>query len=187
MELHPCPIDFRKLTPESVLKHFDYRLEVENATSNALAHEKKTILMFLRSYGLKKEELELWAQVLKTPPVVINDDIDFVYPNNVHKFYIYEKYSKKKNYKLRVYENKLFQLIAFMGFNFGMRCPSEIVSLILNDVVIKSNGTGHIRIHEMKKRGKRRNMIPYNKKVLSSKAYKTPKNYRDNWRHKVVT
>lgn len=124
---------------------------------------------------------------MKTPPVVINDDIDFVYPNDVHKFYIYEKYSKKKNYKLRVYENKLFQHIAFMGFNFGMRCSSEIVSLILNDVVIKSNGTGHIRIHEMKKRGKTRIMIPYNKKVLSSKAYKTPKNYRDNWRHKVVT
>ena len=30
-------------------------------------------------------------------------------------------------------------------------------------------------------------MIPYTKKVLSSKAYKTPKNYRDNWRYKVVT
>ena len=67
-----------------------------------------------------------------------------------------------------------------------MRCPSEIVSLSLGDVVIKSNGTGHIKITEKKKRGRTRNMIPYNKKILSSKAYKTPKNYRDNWRHKVA-
>jgi len=187
MELHPCPVDFRNLSPESVLKHFDYRLEIENATAHALAHEKKAIVMFLRAYGFKKEELDLWAQVLKTPPVVINDDIDFVYPNDVHKFYIYEGYSKKKNYNLRTYENKLFQHIAFMGFNFGMRCPSEIITLTLEDVVIKSNGTGHIRIHEKKKRGKTRIMIPYSKKVLSSKVYKTPKNYRDNWRHKVET
>ncbi len=186
MELHSCPIDFRNLTPESVLKHFDYRIEVENATAHALAHEKKAIMMFLRAYGMKKEELELWAQVLKTPPVVINDKIDFVYPQDVHKFYIYDGYSKKRNYKLRVYENKLFQHIAFMGFNFGMRCPSEIVTLTLDDVKINKDGTGHITIHETKKRGKQRDIIPYSKKILSSNKYKTPKNYRDNWRPKVA-
>lgn len=186
MELHSCPIDFRNLSFEQVLKHFDYRIEVENASANALAHEKKAIMMFLRAYGLKPEELELWAKVLKIPPVVINDKIDFVYPKDVHKFYIYEGYSDKKNYNIRVYENKLFQHIAFLGFNFGMRCPSEIITLTLDDIKINKDGHGHITIHEMKKRGKERNIIPYSKKILSSKAYKTPKNYLDNWRWKVV-
>jgi integrase len=186
MELHACPVDFRNLTPESVLKHFDYRIEVEKATAHALAHEKKAIVMFLRAYGLKKEELDLWAQVLKTPPVIISDDVDFVYPQDVHKFYIYEEYSKKRNYNLRVYENKLFQHIAFLGFNFGMRCPSEIISITTDMVKINKDGTGHIEIIEKKKRGKRRKLIPYSKKILSSKAYKTPKNYKDNWRHKVA-
>jgi site-specific recombinase XerD len=73
-----------------------------------------------------------------------------------------------------------------MGFNFGMRCPSEIVTLTLDDVIIKKNGTEHIRIHEQKKRGKTRVIIPYTKAILSSIAYKTPKNYLDNWRHKVA-
>jgi len=36
------------------------------------------------------------------------------------------------------------------------------------------------------KRGKTRKISPHDKKVLSSKAYKTPKNYRDNWRKKVA-
>ena len=179
-------VDFRNLTPENVLRHFDYRLDVENATPHALAHEKKAITMFLRAYGLKKEELYLWAQVLKTPPIIINDEIGFVYPLDVHKFYTYDAYSNKKNYEIRVYENKLFQHIAFMGFNFGMRCPSEIITLSLDDIVINKDGTGHIRIHEMKKRGKTRKIIPYSKKILSSNRYKTPKNYLECWRHKVA-
>jgi|GEM_PF-2014545 len=187
MELHPCHVDFRNLTPKQVLNHFDYRIEIEKATAHALAHEKKAIMMFLRAYGLKQEEMELWSQVLKTPPVIINDKIDFVYPQNVHKFYIYEGYSNRKNYETRVYENRLFQHIAFMGFNFGMRCPSEIVTLTLDDVIINKDGTGQIDIHEQKKRGKVRTLIPYNKKILSSNSYKTPKNYRDFWRKKVAT
>jgi site-specific recombinase XerD len=187
MELHACSVDFRDLKPESVLKHFDYRLEFENATAHALAHEKKAIMMFLRSYGMKKEELELWAQVLKTPPVSINEKVNFVYPQDVHKFFTYEGYSKNRNYNLRVYENKLFQHIAFLGFNFGMRCPSEIVNITLDMVKINKDGTGHITIIEKKKHGRERDLIPYDKKILSSKAYKTPKNYLDNWRPKVAT
>lgn len=186
IELHPCSVDFRNLTPEQVLKHFDYRIEIENATAHALAHEKKAIMMFLRAYGLKQEEMELWSQVLKTPPVIINDKVNFVYPQNVNKFYNYEGYSTKKDYQLRVYENKLFQHIAFMGFNFGMRCPSEIITLTLDNIVINKDGTGHITIHEQKKRGKERDLIPYSKKILSSDKYKSPKNYRDNWRPKVA-
>jgi len=186
MENHVCSINFRNLTPESVLRHFDYRIEFENATPHALAHQKKAIMMFLRAYGFEKDDLRIWSIVLKTPPITINDEIEFVYPRDVHKFYTYEKYSKKKHFETRTYENKLFQHIAFMGFNFGMRCPSEIISLNVEDIVINSDGTGYIRISEKKKRGRRRKIIPYNKNVLSSLAYKTPKNYLKNWRWKVA-
>lgn len=34
METHLCPIDFRNLTPESFLRHIDYRLEMEHPPSN---------------------------------------------------------------------------------------------------------------------------------------------------------
>ena len=76
--------------------------------------------------------------------------------------------------------------MVFMGFNFGMRPPSEICNLNLEDVVINDDSTGYIRIHEDKKHGKHRLIYPYNKTVLSSSVFKTPKNYIDNWRHKVA-
>jgi len=69
---------------------------------------------------------------------------------------------------------------------FGMRPPSEIINLSLDDVMINKDGTGYIRIHEQKKLGKKRIIIPFNKSVLSSPVFKSPKNYIDNWRHKVA-
>jgi len=54
METHPCPIDFRNLTPENFIQHMDYRLELEDppATAYALENEKKALVMFLRAYGI---------------------------------------------------------------------------------------------------------------------------------------
>lgn len=183
MERHPVPIDFRDISAEQFIRHMDYRIEIENASPHALAHEKKTIVMFLRAYGITDN---VWSTVCKTPPVVINDDVEIVFPSKVHQFFTCEDYSNRKNYNQRIYENKLFQHIAFIGFMYGMRPPSEIVTLNLDDVIINNDGSGYIRIHEMKKRGKRRKIIPFNKKVLSSPAYKTPKNYINNWRWKVA-
>jgi len=50
MELHPMPVDFRNLSPEMFLRHVDYRIEYENATPNALKHEKRAVMMFLRAF-----------------------------------------------------------------------------------------------------------------------------------------
>jgi site-specific recombinase XerD len=178
MEKHAQPIDFRNLTPEMFIKHMDYRIEYENASAHALAHKKKAIIMFLRAFGQYSEE---WKILCKTPPVEINEDtIEIPFPNEVNQLY-------KAKYSNNRYENGLFQSIVFIGFNFGMRPPSEIVNLNIGDIKINSDGTGYIKITEKKKRNKTRIIIPYNKKILSSKAYKTPKNYRDNWRYKVVT
>ena len=176
MEKHPVPIDFRNLTPEQFIRHMDYRIEVENASPHALAHERKAIMMFLRAFGM---DTERWKIICKTPPITINEDnIEIPFPATVNKFFHY-KYSKNK------YENILLQSITFLGFMFGMRPPSEICNLNLEDIIINKDGTGYIIIHEQKKRGKKRIIIPFNKSVLSSPVFKTPKNYIDNWRHKV--
>ena len=63
--------------------------------------------------------------------------------------------------------------------------PSEICNLNLEDLVINEDDTGYLVIHEQKKRGKKRIIIPFNKAVLSSPVYKTPKNYIKHWRYKV--
>lgn len=180
METHPCPVNFRELTPEGFLKHVDYRLEMENppATPNALKHEKKAILMFLRAYNQYSEK---WRKLVKIPPVIDNEEnIEVIFPTTVNELY-HAKYS------LNRYENTLLQSIVFLGFNFGMRPPSEICNLNLEDVIINKDGTGYIRIHEEKKLGKNRIIYPFNKTVLSSSVYKSPKNYIDNWRWKVET
>lgn len=101
------------------------------------------------------------------------------FPETVNKFFSYE-------YTDNIYENRLFQSIAFLGFMFGMRPPSEIINLNLDDIIINKDGTGYIRIHEQKKHGKKRIIIPFNKSVLTSPVFKSPKNYIDNWRHKVA-
>jgi len=180
METHPCPVDFRNLMPESFLRHIDYRLEMEHppATPNAIKHEKKAILMFLRAYNQYSDQ---WKKLVKTPPVYENEDnIEVPFPSIVNELY-HATYSNNK------YENILLQTIVFLGFNFGMRPPSEICNLDLDDIIINKDGTGYIRIHEDKKRGKQRIIIPFNKNILSSKVFKTPKNYIDNWRKKVAT
>ena len=176
MEKSPVPIDFRNLTPEQFIRHMDYRIEMENATPFALAHEKKAIIMFLRAYGINTDR---WKIVCKTPPITVNEDnILIPFPGTVNKFFSYDYGGDK-------YENTLLQSIAFIGFMFGMRPPSEICNLNSDDLKLNDDGTGTLTVHEQKKRNKTRIIIPFNKTVLSSPVFKTPRNYRDNWRYKV--
>ena len=180
METHPAHVDFRNLTPEAFIRHIDYRLEMEHppATPNAIKHEKKAILMFLRAYNQCSDQ---WKQLVKTPPIYDNEDnIEVPFPSIVNELY-HATYSKDK------YENVLLQSIVFLGFNFGMRPPSEICNLDLDDLTVNKDGTGYIRIHEDKKRGKQRIIIPFNKNILSLTVFKTPKNYINHWRKKVAT
>jgi integrase len=175
METHNMPIDFRNLTPEMFLRHMDYRLYHEDppATPNALKHEKRALLMFLTAF---KQYNEDWKMYIKTPPIVDNcDDVFIPSPSVTNRLY-HAKYSNDK------YENILFQTIVFTGINFGMRPPSEICNLNIDDLVINIDGTGYIKVHEQKKHGKIKYKRPWNKSVLSSKIYRTPRNYVDTWR-----
>ena len=107
------------------------------------------------------------------------DNIEVPFPNEVNQLF-------KAKYSTNRYGNVLFQSIVFIGFNFGMRPPSEIMSLNVSDVKINKDSTGYIKITEKKKRNKHRIIIPFNKTVLSSMVFKTPNNYLKNWRWKVV-
>lgn len=180
MERHSCPVDLRHPTPENFLRHVDYRLVIDNppGTPNALKHEKRALLMLLRA---TKQYTDDWKEYIKTPPVREDDGNDFIpLPSIVNQLF-------HATYSEDTYENVLLQTVVFTGFNFGMRPPSELCNLNIEDVVIYEDGTGYIRIHEDKKHGRTRIYYPWDKVVLSSTIYRTLKNYLGTWRQKAVT
>ena len=176
MESYKVPIDFFDLNIDNVLDHFDSRIDDGTGTS-ALRHEKKTLRMFLKAFGKWDKT---WNDNIDLPKEISAEENRFVpFPDTVNKLF-HVKYSDDK------YENVLLQTIVFTGFNFGMRPPSEIVNLTIDDVSINEDGTGFIRIHETKKKGKERIVYPYIKSVLSSSVFRTPGNYLRCWRKIVV-
>lgn len=174
---HPVPVDFRKLTIESVIRHFDYRRNYENATRDALRHERDAVYMFLRAFHQFSDE---WREYVKLPKKHRGQSTPFVlFPKKLNELY-------HGNFADTEYENVLFQTIIFLVANFGMRPPSEIINLDLQNITINKDGTGYIWIKEDKKGGIERQYIPFDKKVLSSKVYRTPANYINTWRPTVA-
>lgn len=170
---HPQPVDFRNLTVENIVKHFDYRITFENATRDALRHERDAIYMFLRAF---KQFTPEWREYLILPKKKGKIKNPFViFPSTLNKLY-HATYSKNE------YENILMQTIVFTIANIGMRPPSEIINLDIDSLIINNDGTGYIWIKEQKKGDTERQYIPFDKKVLSSKVYRTPFNYLKTWR-----
>lgn len=170
---HKQSVDFRELTVESVVKHFDYRITFENATRDALRHERDAVYMFLRAF---KQFTKEWREYLILPKKKGKLKNPFVlFPKTLNKLY-HVKYGRTE------YENILCQTIVFAIANIGMRPPSEIINLNVEDIVVNNDGTGYIWIKEKKKGGIERQYIPFDKKVLSSKVYRTPFNYKKTWR-----
>ncbi len=174
---HPMPIDFRNLNVESLIKHFDYRRTYENASRDALRHERDAIFMFLRAFKQFSPE---WKEYVRLPKKRKGTSTPFVlFPSQLNQLY-------HGHYGNTQYEDILFQTIIFTLANYGMRPPSEIINLNLENVIINNDGTGYIWIQEDKKGGIERQYPPYDKKVLSSKVYRTPVNYLKTWRPKVT-
>lgn len=169
MVKHNQPVDFRNLTIESVIKHFDYRISFENATRDALSHERDSVYIFLRAFKLFTKE---WREYLILPRKKGRLKNPFiVFPKTLNKLY-HAKYGKTE------YENVLCQTVVFTIDNIGMRPPSEIINLNVDNIVINEDGTGYIWSIEDKKDGIERQYIPYDKKILSSKVYRTIGNYK---------
>jgi integrase len=173
MENHIVPVDFRNPNYANFIRHMDYREQEENATSQALRHEWKTMTMFLKAYGIADN----WVKY-RAPHYTPNSDIVIPYPEIVNKFFSYD-------YSEDPYETKLYQYLFFAGFTIGMRPPSELANLDLDDITIDGE-RGSITITETKKHGKRRTLIP-ERFILISPNKKSLKNYIDKWRPKVDT
>lgn len=170
---HKQPVDFKALTVESVVKHFDYRITFEDATRDALRHERDAVYMFLRAF---KQFTDEWREYVILPKEKGKLKNPFVlFPKTLNKLY-HTKYGNTE------YENVLCQTIVFTLANIGMRPPSEIINLNVEDLVINNDGTGYIWIKEKKKGDLERQYIPFDKKILSSKVYRTPLNYLKTWR-----
>ncbi len=173
MENHPMSVNFRDPSYENFMQHMDYREEIENATPSALKNEWKAMLMFLRAWGKERQ----WNGY-KSPYYAVNQEIILPYPETVHNFFHY-KYSNE------TYETKLYQYIFFIGFFFGVRPPSELCNMTIDNIKINSRGKGMITVIEAKKHGRKRTLVP-EKYLLSSKVHKSLKNWIDHWRPKVA-
>jgi integrase len=167
-----APVNFRNPSPQNFFRHMDYREEVENATGYALKHEWNAMLMFLRAWGVEKQ----WPKY-RPPPVPQNEDIGVPPPETVHKFFTY-KYSDDP------YENKLYQYLFYIGFLCGMRPPSELANMDLDNIKIYDNGYGRITLIEDKKHKKRRIINP-EKFIMSSPTRKSLSNWINKWRPMV--
>ncbi len=169
MEKHVVPVDFRNPSFENFIRHMDYREQVEGASPHALAHEWKTMRMFLNAYGIPR-----WPY--KLPPTPSSHKRILPFPGTVVKFFSYQ-YSDDK------YENALYQYLFFHGFTLGVRIPSELVALKVSDVIFE-DGHAYLTITERKKHDSQRTVVP-EKAIMTSKVHKSMKNWIDKWRPKV--
>ncbi len=173
---HQVPVDFRNLTIESVIKHFDYRGAVEGASRDALRHERDALFMFLRAFKQFKDE---WREYLILPKKRRGKTRPFVlFPSQLNNLY-HGSFGETR------YEDVLFQTIVFTVANFGMRPPSEIINLNVENIIVNDDGSGYIWINEKKKGAIERQYVPFDRKVLSSKVFRSPLNYIRTWRPKV--
>ena len=175
METHTCPVDFRNPTFKNFLKHMDYRESIENATPHALIHEWKAMQMFLRAYGIKISD---WQY--KPPTAPKSHKRILPYPETVHNFFTHIYKNSERNY-----ETKLYQYLFFFGFITGVRIPSELVNLKIDDVHFESKNRGYIVVRESKKHDSERVIIP-ERALLNSKVHKSLKNWLESWRPRVV-
>ncbi len=170
MATHACPVDFSRPTHENFIRHMDYRLQVENASPHAIAHEWKAMQMFLRAYGIRS-----WDIRLPPPPRTARRLIPF--PEIVREFWHY-KYSTNR------YERKLYQYLFFTSYLIGMRSPSELAILKTKDVVFNDNDTAYLTITETKKRSSKRTIL-LDKALTTDWRKKSLKNWLDSWRPRV--
>ena len=122
MEKHPCPIDFRNFNYENVIRHFDYREQIEKAGYGALKHEWQAIRMFIKAYGL---DIHKWHY---RPPKQAKYTIRPIpYPKQVHDM-IHLNYSKDP------YTNALIKTLITHNHVIGWRPPSEPSVIKASDV-----------------------------------------------------
>ncbi len=81
-------VDFRNLNYENVIRHLDYREQVEGCGCGALKHEWQAIRMFILAFGFNPDE---WRY--RPPKNPKYRTIPIVFPEQLHKI-LHTKYNK---------------------------------------------------------------------------------------------
>jgi integrase len=167
---HPVfPVNFLDLNPNQAIAYLDYRELKEGASPIAILNDWKVITTFARAYGI---DTKIWNY---RPPRKPQSKVKIIPLPNVVYSLIHHKYSKNQ------YENALYQYAMFFSFLIGMRIPSELISMKVNDVFLDD---GYIIIHEDKKYGQPRQIFP-EKEIMTMGKRKSFKNWIEKWRPKV--
>jgi site-specific recombinase XerC len=169
-----CPVDLRRPDRENFLKHIRTRLYLEDppATPNAIRHEWKAMRMLLRAYGL-----QCWD--VKLPPMTKCCKRVLPLPEVVREFWHYD-YTHHKVF------DKTLQYMFFVGFNLGIRCPSELAVLKTKDFVFNRDGSAIVTVTEAKKRNQRRSIVlPY--EIASDPKHKSFGNWLGCWRPRIAS
>ena len=170
MEKHPQPVNLKQLDIIDFKQHIRYRLFIEKASAFAIHHEYKAIKMLQRSFGQPPWDIRL-------PPMPRHKKRNIPLPENVREFWHY-KYSKKR------YERKLYQYMFYHAFLEGMRTPSELANLRIDDIRFLSNKKALLTILETKKHHSIREIaLPVY--LATDPLHKSYKNWLTSWRHKA--
>jgi integrase len=169
---HPVfPIDFWNLTPEQVDLYIQYRKQMEKAGTDAIRNDWKVIHTFTTAFGINTDAWNIALPEKKPPKVKI-----IPLPPTVHRL-IHHQYAKEP------YTNALYQYLMYFSFLLGVRPPSELISMTVDDVFFDD---GYLIIHEAKKYGQQRQIFP-EKILLNGRTRKSLKNWVDTWRTKAIS
>ena len=171
MEKHKVPVDFRNPNIKNLIRHFDYREQIENAGYGALGREWDTYKMFLKAYGIP---ISNFPYKPPSRPQYTAKTVPF--PDQVNRF-LHIEYSKDD------YENALIQYLLTHNFVIGWRIPSEPAILKTSDIKIDSQNRGYMIITEPKKKESTRLITP--SEIMTNKRQKSFKNWIEIWRPKV--
>lgn len=169
---HPVfPIDFWDLKPEQVDLYIQYRKQEERAGTDAIRNDWKVIHTFATAYGINTDSWNIALPEKKPPKVKI-----IPLPPTVHRL-IHHQYAKD------LYTNAVYQHLMYFSFLLGVRPPSELISMTVDDIFFDDE---YLIIREAKKYGQERQIFP-ERIIINGKTRKSFRNWVDVWRPRAVS
>jgi len=160
------PVELRPPDEETWIEHVHYRREEEGVVGTALNQYRKALMSMLKFLGVDE-----WGS-LKQPYEELEPHGTLLPEDVVPCFWLDELH--EDSYLAAVYAH-----IFHFGFNTGVRPPSEIVALDVDDVDCDAR---RVTVTEVKKGGKQHDIEPVETFVLDGPNSKSLKNYLENWR-----
>lgn len=171
-----APVELRPPDEESWIEHVAVR-RANGATGAALNHYRKALKSLLKFLDRRAgHEVPMWrslnSQFTEAKPVwtLPPDEL-------VPKFWLTDRWEG-----VDPVMGMTYSYIFHYGFHMGVRPPSELAVLDVDDVDFEGR---RVIVTEPKKGGNRRLVENVPKYVLSSPTSKSLRNYVDHWRPKV--